>query len=647
MKNTLFYSLILFFSPSFVFAQSDSIQTHELQEVEVSSSRRTMSSDLFSGATSLSLPAEVLTQMQNTSLSDFLAKGTPLFVKETGNGMLSTISLRGTSASHTKVNWEDIPINSQTMGQVDLSQLPLVFFDEVNVHPGGEGAVYGNGAIGGAITLSGKLSFQDTFSLQVHSSYGSFQSLYESLKCRVGNEKIQSNTALFYRRSDNDFKFDFRKERQVQQNASFYDYGVLENLVFHLTPKNSIGVKLWHTYYDRDIQPMMQNNMDERKYESISNRSTKVLLDYVQESNLLWKMRLGWLADDQWYESHLIATDDWLAQSSVEKSWRKASKVRVDLKVGGDLHAIRPEVYAYMDSLMEWNGSLYALSKFVVNRFELTCNLRKNFVTNLKVPFSPSISINYHFIRNEKNNLSAQFLCSRNVNVPTLNDRYWGKIDNRNITPEKGADLEVNVKYGYKTDCYFMQWQSALYRNDVSDWILWMPRGNIWKPTNIDRVMAKGVEVALNQMVKWNENTASLDLNYAYNHTEIKEGFSNMSVFKGRQMPLLPRHTASACLYGNIHSFQYSLLGKWVGPRTTSDIFDQLDDYFILNMTVDYLFRIGKKEEKRYLHTIDVGVQGNNLLNTVYQTMPYRAMPLRNFMVFLKYNVNRKSTIVK
>lgn len=641
MKNTLFYSLILFFSPSFVFAQSDSIQTHELQEVEVSSSRRTMSSDLFSGATSLSLPAEVLTQMQNTSLSDFLAKGTPLFVKETGNGMLSTISLRGTSASHTKVNWEDIPINSQTMGQVDLSQLPLVFFDEVNVHPGGEGAVYGNGAIGGAITLSGKLSFQDTFSLQVHSSYGSFQSLFESLKCRVGNEKIQSNTALFYRRSDNDFKFDFRKERQVQQNASFYDYGVLENLVFRLTPKNSIGVKLWHTYYDRDIQPMMQNNMDERKYESISNRSTKVLFDYVQESNLLWKMRLGWLADDQWYESHLIATDDWLAQSSVEKSWRKSSKVRVDLKVGGDLHAIRPEVYAYMDSLMEWNGSLYALSKFVVTRFELTCNLRKNFVTNLKVPFSPSISINYHFIRNEKNNLSAQFLCSRNVNVPTLNDRYWGKIDNRNITPEKGADLEVNVKYGYKTDCYFMQWQSALYRNDVSDWILWMPRGNIWKPTNIDCVLAKGVEVTLNQMVKWNENTASLDLNYAYNHTEIKEGFSNMSVFKGRQMPLLPRHTASACLYGNVHSFQYSLLGKWVGPRTTSDIFDQLDDYFILNVTMDYLFKIGKKEEKRYLHTIDVGVQGNNLLNTVYQTMPYRAMPLRNFNCFVKYSINR------
>lgn len=641
MKNTLFYSLILFFSPSFVFAQSDSIQTHELQEVEVSSSRRTMSSDLFSGATSLSLPAEVLTQMQNTSLSDFLAKGTPLFVKETGNGMLSTISLRGTSASHTKVNWEDIPINSQTMGQVDLSQLPLVFFDEVNVHPGGEGAVYGNGAIGGAITLSGKLSFQDTFSLQLHSSYGSFQSLFESLKCRVGNEKIQSNTALFYRRSDNDFKFDFRKERQVQQNASFYDYGVLENLVFRLTPKNSIGVKLWHTYYDRDIQPMMQNNMDERKYESISNRSTKVLLDYVQESNLLWKMRLGWLADDQWYESHLIATDDWLAQSSVEKSWRKSSKVRVDLKVGGDLHAIRPEVYAYMDSLMEWNGSLYALSKFVVTRFELTCNLRKNFVTNLKVPFSPSISINYHFIRNEKNNLSAQFLCSRNVNVPTLNDRYWGKIDNRNITPEKGADLEVNVKYGYKTDCYFMQWQSALYRNDVSDWILWMPRGNIWKPTNIDRVLAKGVEVTLNQMVKWNENTASLDLNYAYNHTEIREGFSNMSVFKGRQMPLLPRHTASACLYGNVHSFQYSLLGKWVGPRTTSDIFDQLDDYFILNVTMDYLFRIGKKEEGKFLHTIDVGVQGNNLLNTVYQTMPYRAMPLRNFNCFVKYSINR------
>ena len=641
MKNSWFLFLILLFHPLFSFAQSDSIQSHELQEVEVLTSRRSMSNDLFSGATSVLAPTEVLDQMQNTSLSDFLAKGTSLFVKETGNGMLSTISLRGTSASHTKVNWEDVPINSQTMGQVDLSQLPLIFFDEVLVHPGGEGSVYGNGAIGGAITLSGNLSFQDTFSLQLHSSYGSFHSLFESLKCKVGNDKVQSNTALFYRKSDNDFKFDFRKQRQVQQNASFYDYGVLENLRFRLSPKHSIGLKLWHTYYDRNIQPMMQNNWDERKYESISNRSTKVLLDYVQESNLLWKMRMGWLADDQLYESHLIATDDWLVQSSVEKSWRNSSKLWVDLKVGGDLHAIRPEVYAYMDSLMEWNGSLYALSKFVANRFELTCNLRKNFVTNLKVPFSPSISVNYHFIRNDKNKLSTQFLCSRNVNVPTLNDRYWGKIDNRDISPEKGANLEMNVRYGHKTEHYFLQVQSALYRNDVSDWILWMPRGNIWKPTNIDRVLAKGVEVTLNQMVKWNKNASSLDLNYAYNHTEIKEGFSNMSVFEGRQMPLLPRHTASACLYGNVHSFQYSLLGKWVGPRTTSDIFDQLDSYFILNMTVDYLFKIGGKGERKYLHIIDVGVQGNNLLNTVYQTMPYRAMPLMNFNCFVKYSINR------
>ena len=244
MKKDLLLLLLLFLHSSVSFAQPDSLQSHELQEVEVLSSRRSMSNDLFSGATSVLAPTEVLNQMQNTSLSDFLAKGTSLFVKETGNGMLSTISLRGTSASHTKVNWEDVPINSQTMGQVDLSQLPLIFFDEVNVHPGGEGAVYGNGAIGGAITLSEKLSFQDTFSLQLHSSYGSFQSLFESLKCRVGNEIIQSNTALFYRRSDNDFKFDFRKERQVQQNASFYDYGVLENLIFRLTPKNSIGVKL-------------------------------------------------------------------------------------------------------------------------------------------------------------------------------------------------------------------------------------------------------------------------------------------------------------------------------------------------------------------------------------------------------------------
>lgn len=642
MKRILLFVICVFSLIPLAIAQSDSVPSRELQEVEVSVSYPSMSNDLFSSSTSLYAPVEVLQQLSNASLSDFLVKGTPLFLKETGNGMLSTLSLRGTSSAHTKVLWEGVSINSQTMGQVDFSQLPLLFFDDVSVHPGGEGAVYGNGSIGGSVSLSDQLSFKDTFSLQLHSEYGSFSSLHEAAKLRVGNSKVQSSTALFYRQSDNDFKFEFRNEKQRQQNAGFYDYGILEDFNFHITSTNLLALKIWHTYYNRNIQPMMQNNLDVSKYETIENRSSKILFDYVHYAPFLWKIRLGWLADDQTYESHMIATDDWLTQSSVEKTWGTSDKFKIDVKIGGDIHAILPEVYAYMDTSVEWRGSLYALSKFLLTqRCVLTCNLRKDFVSNLKVPFSPSFGMTYQFVQKQKNNLSAAFLCSRNVNVPTLNDRYWGRIDDKDVRTEKGANLELNIKYGWTNETYSLTISSALYRNAVTDWILWMPRGNVWKPVNLDQVLAKGIETSLNQKVKWKSNSLSLDVNYAYNHTEIMKGFSEMAPFEGRQMPLLPCHTLSACLYGTFNTFHYSLMGKYVGERNTTDVFELLDSYFLLNLMADYEFVFKKKENLKIVHSLDVGVQVNNLLGAYYQTMPYRAMPLQNFNCFLKYHFGK------
>ena len=150
MRNLFLILCLLLSTP--LYSQNDSLQIHELQEVEVSTFRP-ISNEAFSGTTVLTAPTEVLSQYQNASLSDYLAAGTPLFIKESGYGMLSTLSLRGTAASHTKVNWEGVPINSQTMGQVDFSQLPILFFDEVSIYPGGECAVHGNGAIGGAVSL--------------------------------------------------------------------------------------------------------------------------------------------------------------------------------------------------------------------------------------------------------------------------------------------------------------------------------------------------------------------------------------------------------------------------------------------------------------------------------------------------------------
>src|ERR1044072_950923 len=58
---------------------------------------------------------------QVQTLSDALADNVSLYLKSYGNNQLSTIALRGTTASQTAVLWHGININPPTLGQTDLS----------------------------------------------------------------------------------------------------------------------------------------------------------------------------------------------------------------------------------------------------------------------------------------------------------------------------------------------------------------------------------------------------------------------------------------------------------------------------------------------------------------------------------------------
>ena len=92
--------------------------------------------------------------LQHASLSEYVKGVSSVFLRENGNGMSSAISIRGTQASHTQVTWNGVSINSQTMGQVDFNLIPMFFIDDAEIHTGGNSALHGNGAIGGAIALT-------------------------------------------------------------------------------------------------------------------------------------------------------------------------------------------------------------------------------------------------------------------------------------------------------------------------------------------------------------------------------------------------------------------------------------------------------------------------------------------------------------
>ena len=68
-------------------------------------------------------------------------------------GDLASPSFRGTGASQTVIDWNGININSPTLGQADLSLIPVGLIDDIHIYYGGASLLLNNGGIGGAINL--------------------------------------------------------------------------------------------------------------------------------------------------------------------------------------------------------------------------------------------------------------------------------------------------------------------------------------------------------------------------------------------------------------------------------------------------------------------------------------------------------------
>ena len=114
----------------------------------------------LAGSSLVVLDSSLKSNERSRHLGEVLSMQLPIYFRNYGNGMLSSISMRGTSPQHTAVLWNGLNINSFSLGQADFSILPVAAFDEVKIHEGAGSARFGSGAFGGTVLLNSALRAQ-------------------------------------------------------------------------------------------------------------------------------------------------------------------------------------------------------------------------------------------------------------------------------------------------------------------------------------------------------------------------------------------------------------------------------------------------------------------------------------------------------
>ena len=266
------------------------------------------------------------------NLEQLLSRTLPTSFKADAGG-LSTIRIRGTAPSHTSVNFGGIDINSLTLGQSNMSNIPVYLFDEVGVQFGSSSSVNGSGSIGGAIHLGIKNNWTDGFKAEVRVAKGSFGEQLYGTKLFLGNGRFESVIRVYYYYKINDFKFtnpyyrDFENKifeiEDVQHNANIEKMGLLQEFNYKFDENEFLLFKAWLENDKHDVQQNMSTNLYQPEFkETYQDQNIRIWAEYRNQKNpFKYQLSSGFVSDNSVFNgntSDSIKTKSFIGEAFIE-----------------------------------------------------------------------------------------------------------------------------------------------------------------------------------------------------------------------------------------------------------------------------------------------------------------------------------------
>jgi iron complex outermembrane receptor protein len=586
-----------------------------------------------------------LSQFRGGTVADLLQARTPLYLKNYGPGQLATITIRGTSAQHTAVLWNGLNIMLPTLGQNDFALLPVAANARLAVQPGPAAALYGSGAIGGAVLLSTEPDWQRGGHGSVQADAGSFGLRGGSLVAGAAGAAVAVRLAASYRQAANNYSYATQEfggpVRHVLTNAALHhQWSVAPDIAWRLGTAGQLTATAWLTDSDRDIQPAVGTT---DRHARQLDQSRRFVLAYRR----LASARAQWVVRGAWFEDVLNYRDDGLVSNSrvrttqAQAEYTAALGPRGSLRLGAEAQHFSAELLEYIrPNVSENRGAAFALLRYDPSpRLRLTANLRQAVLPQAN-PLTPTLGLEWDLLTSPDSlihpfthSLIVKASAARSYRAPTLNERYWQAGGNPSLRPEIGLGYEAGLLY-HRAWSKRLDWQTELtgYRQLVDDWVQWTPGSNgLWSPRNLRQVLTQGLEASSGATWRTGRHRLGVRAAYAYTWAYTHRATAADPVPAGQPLPYVPAHTATGSLDYGWRRWLASATGSFTSYRyTDAGGVSFLPGYGLLGGSLGYSLPLPRQVRAQLL------LQGNNLLNNAYDSYEGRPAPPRAVIVSLR-----------
>ena len=602
MKEIILSSLLIaqFFTAN-VFADTE-LKT---DDVFVTATRTPiLKNNVIADVTTIS--SEDIERAGSSSLPELLQRQPGIEISNLGGaGKVSTLSIRGSSSTHSIVLIDGMRVGAATSGFSAIEHIPLSQIEKIEILRGPASSLYGQDTIGGVIQIFTKKGV-DGFKPYVGIGYGSYNTSNFQSGIRGGNN--QTTYAINFSAMSTDSFSAFipnpNNTSGTVTNAANLDKDGYKNYSLSSSLNHKINQD-----YEIDFQYFLskgKNKFDQR-FADFSP-----FVDFKNEARQeSYGLNLKGQINNAWQSSIKIgqSTDKYL-----DKQKFNPNKGVFDIpNCGGfcgeqdstlvDLYKTTQNQFAWQNNIKLNKGSLTLLYDFLEQKIKTTDLYEKtqrtnhgvmvgysliedkhNFQSNFRKDFNSAYddpvtgNIGYAYSINSNWTVSSSYgtaFVSPSFNfLYSLADSF--ALGNPNLKPEKSKNIEGSIRY--KDDSGSMS--LTMFQNKIDDFIIYTALNAFNSRTstqNLNKAEIQGLTISGDQF---------------FGHFQIKGSATGQSAKNEDTDKYLPRR---ASLIGNINLNYY--IGFWnIGiEETFSDKrFDdkentvKLSGYALTNIVTDY-----------------------------------------------------------
>lgn len=613
------------------YAQSSIDTTIALPEVRIEAPRSTKTSP---AAHVTRLDAQTLRRLPVNTVADAIDHGTAAFVLQYGPTGRASISLRGSSARHTRIVLDGLLLSDPQSNEIDLSLIPISMIESISVSHGPASQADIPGGLGGTVVLETAPSDQTRLRSGVRTGAYGQRSFDATGSVASGRFSI----LVSGERSAEDGDFPYTNiaapagEQLVRNGADKTLLAAFARSRFE-TDHHQISLSVWGSSVERGLPgPANAPPADARQWDDQLRLWLKSKHRFGD-----WTAKFGLVGQDLEvrYENPADGTNQTTASNSFEVSASATKLISASvLAVAGSSFGIDrsgnnqdDRTSAFVEATYQSSNTVFVPS-IRVDRWQTAVTSYTAFV--------PRFGLNLQAWPGSPIQLKASG--GRTFRTPSMVERYWIPGGNAELEPESGWSLDAGAAGTVFTNTNKVSVLTADitgYYAQLTDQIVWFPSFagtgvQVWRPVNIGRVATSGVELSITADTEAGDTLVKAAAAVAF--TRAIDRSDPESASYGNQLRYVPLATGTAFVQIERRSISGSITGRFVGSRyITSDESMAMEPHLVVDAQVKVRFGIKPTG-------MTLGLQLENAFNAAYSVIRFYPMPPRN--VSLRFEIS-------